>query len=106
VGRLKFSESTVFVWGACHLHIYECLSDGPSPESSVLPDIGRKRRRPPEAVKPLTSQYSHRAVSRGLKSFYGRSETRRGGRRPRPVVRLIRQGLTSVEVDSANEAKP
>ena len=47
---------------ACHLHVYECLSDGPSPESSVL-FIGGKRRRPPEAVQPLASQYSHRAMS-------------------------------------------
>jgi len=100
-----FRKYPCLCWG-CHLHIYECLSDRPSPERLVLPGIGRKRRRPPEAVKPLTSQYGHRAVSRGLRSFYGRSETRRGGRRPRPVIRPMRQGSTGVEVDSANEAKP
>jgi hypothetical protein len=93
------------VGGACHLHICECLSDGPSLESSIL-FTGGKRRRLPEAVKPLASQYGHRAVSRSLRPFYGHSETRRGGLRPRPVNRPIRQGLTGVEVDSANEAKP
>jgi hypothetical protein len=87
------------------IYIYERLLDGPSPESSVL-FIGRKRGRPPEAVKPRASQYGHRAVPRSLRFSRGHSETRRGGRHPRPVIRPMRQCSTGVEVDSANEAKP
>jgi hypothetical protein len=71
---LKFSESTVFrLRGAIYIYI-NVIRQAIARELG-LTGIGRKRRRLPKAAKPLTSQDSHRAVSRGLRSFYGHSET-------------------------------